>query len=50
MQKSMQDASRAYQEAMVSMMTVGGCPVAGRDLRPVHRRLITVPLQKSHTW
>ncbi|MBA4709540.1 methyl-accepting chemotaxis protein [Aquitalea aquatica] len=48
MQKSMQDASRSYQEAMVSMMTVGGIALLlAMTCSLFIARLITVPLQKS---
>jgi methyl-accepting chemotaxis protein len=48
MQKSIQDASRAYQSARVNMLTVGGIALLlaiGSAL--FIARLITVPLQKS---
>ncbi|BBF85320.1 methyl-accepting chemotaxis protein [Aquitalea magnusonii] len=48
MQKSMQDASRAYQDAMVSMMTVGGMALLLAVACALFiARLITLPLQKS---
>ncbi|KJV25830.1 hypothetical protein VI06_18115 [Aquitalea magnusonii] len=48
MQKSIQDATGAYQEAMVSMMTVGGIALLlAMTCALFIARLITVPLQKS---
>ena len=48
MQKSIQDATGAYQEAMVSMMTVGGVALLlAMTCALFIARLITVPLQKS---
>ena len=48
MQKSIQDATGAYQEAMISMMTVGGIALLlAMTCALFIARLITLPLQKS---